>query len=202
MKNLDCYKILEGLKDIKQIPYSELSGLPSEAKMKYLFHTDFIIACARNKKQVEDHLQILEEIKKPTDLFNKYQEKRREIAKEFAKKDENKNPIIVSRPFGNGQVLESYVIENINDKTTPYNKEIITLEKENEKLIKDQTAKDEQFGKALEEECDLKLFTIRESIIPMGLSLIAAEAILTMISEDTDKPNKPNKELKKTAKQN
>lgn len=183
MKNVDCYKILEGLKDIKQIPYSELSGIPADMKMMYIFHTDFIIACARNKKKIEEHLQILEEIKKPTDDFNKYQEKRREIAKEFAKKDENKNPVIISRPFGNGQMLESYVIENINDKSSPYNKKILVLEKENEKLIKDQTAKEEQFEKALNDECDLKFNKIREILIPMGLSLIAAEAILEMLDE-------------------
>lgn len=181
MKNSDCYKILEGLKDIRQIPYSELSGIPD--KVKYLFHTDFIIACARNKKKIEEHIQILEDIRKATDEFNKYQEKRREIAKDFSKKDENKNPVIVSRPVGNGQMLESYVIENINDKKTPYNKVIKSLEDENSKLIADHTTKEDQFVKALDEVCDLKLHKIKESLIPMGLSLIAAEAILEMLEE-------------------
>ena len=196
MKNVDCYRILNGLNDIKQIPYSELSSLPPEEKMKYLFHTDFIIACARNKKKIEEHIQILEEIKKPTDEFNKYQEKRREIAKEFAKKDENKNPVIVSRPFGNGQMLESYVIENINDKNTPYNKKITELEKVNAKLIADQTAKEEQFEKGLNDECDLKLNKIHLNLIPMGLSMIAAEAILEMLDEEP-KPSETIKEVSK-----
>lgn len=196
MKNLDCYKILNGLNDIKQIPYSELSSLPSEEKMKYLFHTDFILACARNKKKIDEHIKILEEIKKPDEAFDKYQEKRREIAKEFAKKDENKNPVVISRPFGNGQMLESYVIENINDKNSPYNKKMSELEKANAKLITDQTAKEDQFEKSLNDECDLTLNKIKENLIPMGLSLIAAEAILEMLDEVL-KPEETKKDVSK-----
>lgn len=198
MKNVDCYKVVEGLKDIKQIPYSELSGMTSENKIKYLFHTDFYIACARNKKIIEEHIQFLEGIKKSTEEYNKYQEERREIAKEFAKKDENKNPIIISRPFGNGQMFESYIIENINDKSSPYNKKIIELEKINTKLIADQKAKEDQYEKALNEECDLKLNKIRENLIPMGQSIIAGEAILEMLDEKL----KREETLKEKAKKN
>jgi len=198
MKNLDCYRILEGLRDIKQIPYSELSDLPPAEKMNYLFHTKFVIACARNKKRIEEYIQILDEIKKPADAFNKYQEKRREIAREFAKKDENGNPSIISRPFGNSQVIESYVIENINDKSSPYNKKITALEKENEKLIADQLAKEKQFENALNDNCDLILNKIPENLIPMGLSLIAAEAILEMLDEEP----KPKESLRERAKRN
>ena len=183
MKNSDCYRILEGLSEIKQIPVSDLADLGSE-KMKYLFHTDFVMACSRNKKMITEYLTLLEEIKKPTEEFNKYQEERREIAKEYAKKDANGNPETVVRPIGNGQMFESYVIPNINDKSSPYNVKLAFLEKTNDKVIKDQKGKEEQFEKALSADCDLNLHKIKESLIPMGISSITAgEALLWMIEE-------------------
>jgi hypothetical protein len=198
MKNSDCYQILTGLNEIKQIPFTELSDLGTD-KIKYIFHTDFVMACSRNKKMITEYLTLLEEIKKPTEEFNKYQEERREIAKEYAKKDANGNPETVVRPIGNGQMFESYIIPNINDKGNLYNVRLAALEKVNEKVIKDQKGKEEQFEKALSVECDLKLHKIKESLIPMGISSITAgEALLWMIEE----PVKQKETLKEKVKKN
>lgn len=197
MKNKECFVIANGLADIRQVPYSELTNL-GEEKLKYLHHTDFIIICAKNKKLVETHIEILNEIKKPSKEYETYQEARRDLAKKYAKKDDNGNPIVNRQQMGNGQVFESYTIENITDQNSDYNKAVRALDKKHDKEITEQKGKDEQFELAMEQEADIQLKSLKYNLLPKGLSIVAAEAILYFLEDpEGENENTPASEKKK-----
>jgi len=191
MKNGECYKILRGLDEVRQVPYSEISSLLTEEKMKYLFHTDFVLACARNKKAITEHLQILEEMKKPGKEFTSYQEERIELAKKHSKKDVKGHPVLMNQKMPDGTFQESFVIDDVKDVDSPFNCEFRALKEKYKATLEDQQCKEKQYVDALDAECDLKLVKIVQSKLPAGLSVTAMEAILYFLEDEP-----VNKEVK------
>jgi hypothetical protein len=184
MKNFECYIIRNGLNDIRQIPYSELSVLGAE-KMKYIFHSDFVMVCARNKKAINEHIEILESVKKPSDDHEKYQAAQREIAKKYSQKDDTGESVITTRTFPDGSMAESYVVDGVNDKSSAYSKESAKLNADNKKIIDDQKAKEKQFNASLDNDAiGINLHLISAAKLPMGLSLAAGDALLYFLEEE------------------
>jgi hypothetical protein len=118
----------------------------------------FSYAIAKNFNILKPEIDIINEVLKP---FN---EKHKELAEKFCKK-ENDRPVIVN---------DSYTFEGKNEEI--FHKEFEDLKKKNKKLLDD-------YDKLLEEESTIKLFKIKLSEVPENISTKQMVSIIELVEE-------------------
>lgn len=162
MKNKDCYDILN---EFNKGGFANLVGI------------DFILSLARNIKKIEQEIEILESLRKPTDKYREFAKKVAELRLKFADKD-LKTGRPVTRKMENG--IESYVI---SDKLEAYNieYEALKLADNNPQLIQEQEKKDKLFEEAIERNCEIKFTKIKKADLPTEMNFKQVYIIEFMI---------------------
>lgn len=154
MKNI---KLPEFLEDLKKI---NLTG-----KVAY--------AIAKNRKLVENELEILQETLKESESFKKYQEERIELAKSHAKKDEKGNPVTETILQG-GNPVNSFVIED----QKAWEQEFEALKEKHKEALNQRTEQENAFNLLMEEDSKLEFHKIEESEIPENAT---AQEVYTLL---------------------
>jgi hypothetical protein len=118
MKKADLYNFQRGL------------------EMAKFTHPRITYAIQKNKRKVDSIIKDMEATIKATDKLNEFIHEREELAKKYAEKDENNNPITKMAPGPDGKVQRIYVIPGQNDLNGKYRKELTKLEKKYDDEIK------------------------------------------------------------------
>ena len=124
MKNKELYNIIN---EVSKGDFYNLTGV------------DFVLTLARNIKKIEQELDTLDGLRKPTEKYKEYVKKVSMLRAKFADKTADGKP--VTRRQENG--TDVYVI---SEKLDEYNKEYEALQQEsdNAKLIEEQKHKEMQ----------------------------------------------------------
>ena len=158
----------------------------------------FSYAVARNKRLLEPVIKSLEEMVKPSEEHEKCIAERKKILQEFAKKDENGDPIVRASVVA-GQQKETYLIPGISDKNNEFNVKLDKLQKKFKKEIDEQATKEEEYDKHLDAEAtDFVPIMVEWKMVPeSGLSQQAMDGALFMIKEEPTKPKETKKPVPK-----
>lgn len=126
----------------------------------------FAYGILKNKKAIEKELEILEELRKPSEKQDEFEKKRVELCTKHSKKDKNGEPKIKDDAF------------DIEDKVK-FQEELDKLkEKEGfEELEKEQKKKKEEINSLLEEEIEIELHKIKLDDFPDELTANQLEKI-------------------------
>jgi len=177
MRYIDCLVMSAGLQDVNA------SGM--KARFSY--------AVARNKRLLEPVIKSLEEMVKPSEEHVKFIAERKKILQEFAKKDENGDPIVRAAVVA-GQQQETYMIPGISDMSNEFNIKLDKLKKKFKKEIDEQEVKEKEYDEHLDEEAkDFAPIMVEWKLVPDELSQQAMDGVLLMIKEESVTPDKPAK---------
>lgn len=180
MKYIDCLVMNAGLHDVK------VSGMKA----------DFSYAVAMNKRLLEPVIKSLEEMVEPTKEHEKFITERKELLQEFAKKDENGDPIVRGSVVA-GQQKETYLIPGISNKNNEFNVKLEKLKKKFKKEIDDQEAKEKEYDEHLDEETlKFEPIMVARKLVPDGLSQQAMDGVVLMIKGAIIKPVDPAEAVK------
>jgi len=157
----------------------------------------FSYAVARNKRLLEPVIKSLEEMVKPSEEHAEFIAERKKILQEFAKKDENGDPIVRANVVA-GQQQETYMIPGISDETNEFNVKMDKLKKKFKKTIEEQESREKEYDKHLDEEAeDFTPIMVNWKLVPeSGLSQQAMDGVFFMIIPETTEPTKPVKPAK------
>jgi hypothetical protein len=151
IKRAELYKILSGLNEL-----SNAKGVK------------FAYAVLKNKKAIEKELEILEELKKPSEKEQEFEKKREGLCIKYAKKDEN----------GNAKIKDNqYIIED-NDKLQEDFKKLV---EDNKNLEQEKVKKQKELNSLLEEEVDIDLYKIKQDNLPNEITANQLEKIELII---------------------
>jgi len=112
--------------------YSFQRGL----EMAKFTHPRITYAIQKNKRKVDSVIKDMEATIKASDKLNEFIHEREELAKKYAEKDENNNPVTKMAPGPDGKVQRIYVIPSQNDPDSKYKKELTKLENKYDDEIK------------------------------------------------------------------
>jgi predicted DNA binding protein len=115
----------------------------------------FSYAVAKNKRMIKSIIDEYEAALTPSDKYSEYEEKRVNLARKYAKKDENGQPIIKNSVF---------LIEP--DEQVKFEKELTTIKAEYTEEIDKYELKQKGYIKALNEDVPVEFHMIEESDIP------------------------------------
>lgn len=162
MKNKELYSI------INEINKGDLYSLKG---------VDFILTLSRNVKRIEQELEILDGLRKPTEKYKEFARKVSDLRAKFADKDPAGNPI--TRQAENG--MDVYVITNMDE----YNKAIKELENDpdNSKLIKEQNEKNKMFEEAIEKKCKIEFDKVSKADVPVDINFRQIYLLVFMIDD-------------------
>jgi hypothetical protein len=145
----------------------------------------FSYAVSRNKQLLEPIIKSLEEMTKPNDEHKKFTDERQELLKEYAKKDEDGNPMVQRIPGPNNQVRESFMIPGINDKDNEFNTKLERLKKKHSKAISEQEEREKKYEEYLDEPVDdFTPIMVDWKLVPDGISQQAMDGVFFMIKEE------------------
>lgn len=147
MKNAELYNLRDGI-----------------AKCASLKGADFALDLVKNARIINTAIEDLEKVKKKTEAYDEYEKEISQLLETWSK---DENGISQKKPMGNNMV--QYDIPD--SKKAEYEKELKKLEKKNDKLIKEQEAKDKLWEELLPKEAeDLKLKRIKTTKMPKDIS--------------------------------
>jgi hypothetical protein len=153
MKNIDLFRLKEGLNDV-----SNLKGVK------------FAYAVLKNKKIVEDEIALLQKSVEMSVEFQEYEKSRITLCEQFADKDSEGKPII-----NNNQ----YQIEN----KVEFNEVVEKLKKDNIKCIEERVKQLNDYDILLQEENDIeeKLSKVKEEYLPSDITANQLQTIIEMV---------------------
>lgn len=157
MKKRDLFGILEVL--------GQFRDLKGSVKFSY--------AVAKNFKLINDEVDIIRDLVKPSPEFEAFDNARNGICAKFAEKDEGGNPIIMNGEY-------KIKVEDISD----FNKSMNVLMEESKDVIAVRTKQLEDYNSLIGEDVELSLHKIKLSSIPDGVSPAQMATIDSMIEED------------------
>jgi hypothetical protein len=134
----------------------------------------FAYAIAKNRSKLESEYKLIQKMQstvQPSSL-KKFDERRIELCKEYADKDENGNPSLENN---------NYVISQRRDE---FENTIRELQKEFEPSFKEFEENQIKFNNFLSEEIEVDIHTIPMSIIPEDMTAKDMEIIIGMITEE------------------
>jgi hypothetical protein len=137
----------------------------------------FSYGISKNINLLKPEVEAIEKSLEGSKEFKEYDEKRIEIVKKYAKKDERGEPklIILNPKTGAGR----YEIEN----QEAFDREIEKLQKENKVILEKREKQFEEYGKLLKEESDFKPHKIKLSDVPEGITSQQMSAIFELIED-------------------
>jgi hypothetical protein len=113
-----------------------------------------------NEMKIDEHLKALEELRKPSDKFQEYEQKRRELILKHAELDEKGEIKLYSQEDGKGERAYSYGFPNIVKNKKEFEVKNKALRDEYKEAIEKQKKASEEFEKTLSEQADIELKTI------------------------------------------
>lgn len=153
MKNIDILNLSLNLSNI------DLKGV----KISY--------AIARNIAILKPEAEALLKAKEPSNDFKVYDNERVEIAKKYAKKDENGEPVIKD---------DTYVFDN----KEAFDKEVAKLQKLHAKAIEEREKQINDFKDLLEKETPIELHKVNITDIPEDITSQQMLAIYQIIEDE------------------
>lgn len=139
---------------------------------------NFAYAISKNLGIVESYTkrmseELHEKFLKPTEAFTKFDEARMELAKEFAQKDENGNPMTTHNGVGG----ESFVIT----EREKFDKEFEKLKEEHKEAVDERESNLKAYEGALKEPADIKLHAIRKEDLSPDITANILKGIKALI---------------------
>jgi hypothetical protein len=160
MKNLDLYRLkqaLEGLGSVENV--------------------SFAYAVVKNLKLLEKEIEVLEEVRKPSEEFmQEFQPKVDELVKKHAKKDEDGNP-----EQGDGPQGPTIQVDPKNK--VKFEKEFAALEKENQALVDQRMEQLTKFNDLLQEEVEIELVKIKKEDLPEDIKVAELYGISDILED-------------------
>lgn len=140
-------------------------------KLNDLSGFTFAMAIAKAKKLLMEEQEILNNIVKPSKEYEKLLEESRNIYKKYALK--NEDGTIKTKTVNNQDIfdIDKTKIKELKD-------EIAKLEKKNKALIEEQSAKNVEYEKAMQEESTFLPFEISEKQMPKNITVEQMEIAL------------------------
>ena len=141
----------------------------------------------RNVKKLETESKMLEELRKPTEKFQEYENKRMALCSRHARKDDKGAAMTLPGPGGRSEF-------DIADRPV-FDKEISELRAEYKDELAALTARELEFNKFFAEESDIVLYTLKYSVLvveqeqlPVADRLTAAQLLKLwpVIEDDAD----------------
>jgi len=149
MKNKDLFTLKKAIAEVKD-------------KGTNVFKLPLIL----NEMKIDEHIKALEELRKPSESYNKFIEERKSILAEHAEIDEQGQIMLYSQANGQGERRYDYGIPNIVKETAIFEEKATALEDKYRTTLKAEKAKHEDFIKTLEEDCDIELKSIDFEDVP------------------------------------
>lgn len=160
MKNLDLYRLkqaLEGLGSVENV--------------------SFAYCAVKNLKLLEKEIEILEEVRKPSDEFMKnFQPQVDELVKKHSKKDEEGNPELSDGPQGS-------TIQVDPANKAKFEKEFAKLEEENKPLVDQRMEQLTKFNDLLQEEVEIELVKIKKEDLPENIKVAELYGISDILED-------------------
>ena len=152
----------------------------------------FSYTVSRNKGLLEPVIKSLEEMVKPTEEHAKFIAERKKILREFAKKDDNGDPIVRIDNV-NGQQKETYLIPGISDEKNEFNVKLDKLKKRFKRELDEQESKEKEYNEHLDKVAtDFFPIMVDWKLVPeQGLSQQAMDGVFFMVKKETVDPEKP-----------
>ncbi len=148
-------------KNEKGITNADLFGMKNAIQsVKEKGSNKFKLPLILNEMKIDEHLKALEELRKPSDKFQEYEQKRRELILKHAELDESGNIKLYSEENGQGKRLYDYGIPNIIKDEKEFKEKNKALQEEYKEVIEKQKKASEEFEKTLSEQADIELKTI------------------------------------------
>ena len=152
MKKRELYNCLQALDSVK-----ELKGIK------------FAYVSLKNKKKIEEEINLFEEVVKANPKFEEYEQKRIKLCELHSEKDSENKPIISN---------DKYKILDENK----FNSELDVLKKEYQDVINERIKQINDYNSMLEEEINLEFEKINFEHIPENISSKELESIDFMIN--------------------
>lgn len=154
MKNIDLFRIRQGLEKL-----SDRKGVR------------FAYIVVKNKKILDDELEILRKSIEPSENFSEFEQKRVELCETHAKKDENGQSIL----DGGNYVIETKEV---------FDKEMTKLREEFKDTLDERIKQQEDYEKLLQQETDVELKKIKFEELPNDITASELEQIKELIEEE------------------
>ena len=136
------------------------------------YHTDntkFSYFLIKNIKLIESEIVKLNEIIKPPEDFLAFEKERLLVCKNFAKKDENDQPIINN---------DEFLIENFEE----FNKNLEPVKKKFEQVLMQRQSQIDIYNNMLDEELELELVHVGPDDLPSGITSNELEDIYPILA--------------------
>lgn len=166
---------------IQNMKNQELLNLYGALQDINLKGVKFAHAVAKNIAIIKSEAESLQKAIDLSDEFKAFEEKRIELAKKHAKKDENGEAIteIIDKVTKAGR----YIFEN-KEAEALFHKELDVLREENKEVVDAREKQLKEFTELLDKENDIKLFKISIKDIPEEISSKQMTAIFEIVSEE------------------
>lgn len=152
MKKGELYSLMAGLEAVK-----DLKGIK------------FAYARAKNKKLIQDELQLFGETLKASEKFSEFEDKRVELCKKYCKKDEKGKPLTKN---------DSYV--GLEDNTE-FQQELVNLKEVHKDIVTERQNQVDEYNKMLSEETKLDFHKILLEDVPADITGQQLELIMPII---------------------
>lgn len=153
MKNKDLFRLYQGLTDVS-----------------YFNGVKFAYSIVKNKKNIESEIKTMEEIIKPSDKFQAYEQKRVEVCEKHCERQENGQPVVENNAY------------KIIDQIT-FNSELLELKESNKDVLEFREQQLIEYNELLEEESKIELVKISVDNLPNGITPLQIESIYEIIEE-------------------
>jgi len=181
----------EKMRKVKKMKRIELLRFRREIENVHESGSKFCYALAKNKRKADIEIEDIKKARNVSDEYTEFIKDVDDLKKEYTKKDENGQPVIIQKMGDDGKPLSFYDIENAEDKNSPFRKAIIALEEKNVKVIEEFKLIEKEYIEVfLEEESKFDMHYIRLGDIPKDISQKDMDAIFPMINDDSDEDDK------------
>ncbi len=161
MKRLDLYKLKQALESLGNI-----EGVT------------FAYAIVKNLKLLEKEIEILEEVRKPSEEYlEEFQPQVDELVKKYSKKDESGNPEQVQVP-GQGSVIQVDP-----DNKIEFEKEFAVLEEENRELVDIRMKQLTSFNDLLQQDLEIELVMLTKEDLPKDIKVVELHGISDILED-------------------
>jgi hypothetical protein len=130
----------------------------------------FAYAVSKNKKFIQDELELVEKTLVQSDAFKEYEGKRVELCAKHSNKQENGEPVMKDNMY------------DIIDRKK-FDKELKVLQAEYKEAMDEHLQKVKDYETLLEEDSDIEFKTIKLEVVPTEITASRLDPILFMIVE-------------------
>jgi len=154
MKNKDLFRLYQGLNDVS-----------------YFNGVKFAYSVVKNKKLIEAEIKTFEEVIKPTEEFQKYEQKRVETCEKYCERQEDGKPVVENNAY------------KIIDKIS-FDKELEQLKTDSQEMLDYREQQLKEYNELLDEDTKLELVKVSVDNLPNGITSSQIESIYEIIDEN------------------